>query len=158
VVPRPQARPELDFLNDGTLNALGYGGSVMLDYEHYRETYEVDVEWRYTWIHLESFGGTQAVQGNAEAQATSLWARYRAPIPGWHAMGRPVRYVLEAAHTTYLGDQRDILGFTNRSSLGLGMELDTSAYHVYATRLRAVLRYMFGNNVHGVALGLAASF
>jgi len=149
---------ELDFLNDGTLNALGYGGSVMLDYEHYRETYEVDVEWRYTWIHLESFGGTQAVQGNAEAQATSLWARYRAPIPGWHAMGRPVRYVLEAAHTTYLGDQRDILGFTNRSSLGLGMELDTSAYHVYATRLRAVLRYMFGNNVHGVALGLAASF
>lgn len=149
---------DLDFLDRGSLNAVGYGGSVMLDYEHYRETYEVDVEWRYTWIHLQSFGGAEAVRGSAEAQATSLWARYRAPIPGWHALGRPVRYVLEGAHTTYLGDQRDILGFTNRSSLGLGLELDTSAYHVYATRLRAVVRYMFGNNVHGAALGLAASF
>ena len=149
---------DLDFLDRGSLNAVGYGGSLMLDYEHYRETYEVDVEWRYTWIHLQSFGGNEAVQGSAEAQATSLWARYRAPIPGWHALGRPVRYVLEGAHTTYLGDQRDILGFTNRSSVGLGLELDTSAHHVYATRLRAVVRYMFGNNVQGVALGLAASF
>ncbi len=68
----------------------------MLDYEHYRENYEIDVELRATDIYLRSFGGSsEAVQGSATAQqGSSLWARWRAPS-GWHALDRPVRYVLE---------------------------------------------------------------
>ncbi|MBS0343901.1 MAG: hypothetical protein JSS56_25640, partial [Proteobacteria bacterium] len=63
------------------------------------------------------------------------------------------------SHSRYLGSQADILGFDYLTSVGAGLELDTSAFNpLYVTRARAVLRYMFGNNVSGTSLGLAVSF
>lgn len=149
---------QIDFLDGGSLNAYGLGGSVMLDWEHYRDNYEVDVELRYTNIHLQSFGRTtSSVTGTATAQTANLWARWRAPT-GLRALDRPVRYVLELSHSHYLGSQAGILGFNYLTTLGTGLELDTSAHEVFVTRIRAVVRYVFGNNVSGVSLGLAASF
>ncbi|MBS0451583.1 MAG: hypothetical protein JSS14_09740 [Proteobacteria bacterium] len=150
---------DFDFLKDGTMNAYGLGGAVMLDWEHVREEYLVDVELRYTDIRLRTFGNTsEVVQGEASARTANIYARYRAPT-GMHALDRPVRYVLEFSHSRYLGSQADILGFDYLTSLGAGLELDTSAYNpLYVTRARAVLRYMFGNNVSGASLGLAVSF
>jgi hypothetical protein len=149
---------QINFLNGGSLNAYGLGGSVMLDWEHYREDYEVDLELRYTNIHLQSFGGTtSAVTGTATAQTANVWARWRAPT-GLHALDRPVRYVLELSHSRYLGNEAGILGFNRLTTIGTGLELDTSAHEVFVTRIRAVLRYVFGNNVSGLSLGLAASF
>ena len=141
------------------MNAYGLGGAVMLDWEHVREEYLVDVELRYTDIRLRTFGNTsEAVQGESSARTANIYARYRAPT-GMHALDRPVRYVLEFSHSRYLGSQADILGFDYLTSLGAGLELDTSAYNpLYVSRLRAVLRYVFGNNISGVSLGLAASF
>jgi hypothetical protein len=148
----------LDFLNGGQLNAYGLGGSLMIDYEYVSPEYELDVEWRYTNIHLKSFGSTsEAVQGSADAEATSLYTRYRAPT-GWTLMDRPLRYVLEGAHTTYLGDQKGLLGFNHMNSIGLGFEFDSSAYDVIVSRTRIVARYAFGQNVRGFAVGLAMSF
>ncbi|CAB3768227.1 hypothetical protein LMG29542_05814 [Paraburkholderia humisilvae] len=148
----------LQFLNDGYLNAYGYGGSLMLDYEHYRESHEIDVEVRATDIYLRSFGGSaQAVEGSATAQQLSIWTRWRAPT-GWHALDRPVRYVLEAAYSHYFGDSAGVLGFNDLVSLGVGLELDSGQYPIIITRTRAVVRYVFGHNVQGVSLGLAVSF
>ena len=149
----------LDFLDGGTMNAYGIGGAVMLDYERVREDTTVDVELRYTDIRLRTYGNTSAaVQGEASARTANIYARYRAPT-GMRALDRPVRYVLEFSHSRYLGDQTEVLGFDYLSTLGAGLELDTSKYNpLYVTRLRAVMRYMFGNNVSGVSLGLAASF
>jgi hypothetical protein len=148
----------IQFLNNGALDAYGYGGSLMLDYEHYRENYEIDVELRATDIYLRSFGGSSAaVQGSATAQQFSLWARWRAPT-GLHALDKPVRYVLETAYSQYFGDSAGVLGFNNLTSLGVGLELDSSKYPVIITRTRAMVRYVFGRNVHGVAFGLAVSF
>jgi hypothetical protein len=117
------------------------------------------VELRYTDIRLRTFGNTAAaVQGEASARTANLYTRYRAPT-GMHALDRPVRYVVEFSHSRYLGSQADILGFDYLSTVGAGLELDTSAYNpLYVTRLRAVLRYLFGKNVEGVSLGFAASF
>jgi hypothetical protein len=107
----------LQFLQNGYLDAYGYGGSLMLDYEHYRENYEIDAELRATDIYLRSFGGSsEAVQGSAMAQQVSLWTR------------------------------------------GVGLELDSSRYPIIITRTRAMVRYMFGHNVHGVSFGFAMSF
>ena len=67
----------------------------MLDDEHYRRDYEIDVELRYTVIQLLSIPGTfEAVQGSYLAQNINLWSRWRAPT-GWTALQRPVRYVFE---------------------------------------------------------------
>jgi len=149
---------QINFLDHGTLNAYGLGGSVMLDWEHYREDHEIDLELRYTNIYLQSFGGTtSSVTGTATAQTANLYARWRAPT-GMFALDRPVRYVLELSYSQYLGSQSGVLGFNHLTTLGTGLELDTSAHEIFVTRVRAVVRYVFGNNVSGVSLGLAASF
>ncbi|WP_096031522.1 hypothetical protein [Caballeronia hypogeia] len=152
------ADTNLQFLDDGALNAYGVGGSLMLDLEHYREHYEIDLELRATDIYIRSFGSSSsAVQGSAAAQQFSLWARWRAPT-GLAALDRPVRYVLETAYTHYFGDSAGVLGFNDLTSLGVGLELDSSRYPVIITRTRAMVRYVFGHNVHGVSFGLAVSF
>lgn len=149
---------DLDFLKGGMMNAYGLGGSVMLDYEYVRPECEIDVEIRYTNIRLQTFGSTaESVKGSSSAEAAGLYARYRAPT-GKTLLDRPLRYVLEAAHTNYLGDQRAILGFNYMSSVGAGLELDSSARDVYVTRTRLVARYAFGQNVRGFAIGLDMSF
>ncbi|WP_417223823.1 hypothetical protein [Achromobacter spanius] len=152
-----QTGTDVDFLDRGSLNAYGLGGSLMLDYEHYRPGYEVDVELRYSDIRLKSFSSSAAVQGNATAQSANLWARYRAPT-GIVLLQRPLRYVLELTHSEFLGDQRGVLGFDRLTSVGAGLELDSSAYDVIITRTRLVGRYVFGTNVSGFSVGLAVSF
>ncbi len=148
----------IDFLDRGTLNAWGVGGSVMLDWRRRRPEYEADASMRYTNIHLQSMGGSSAaVQGSASAQAVNMYARWRAPT-GVVALDRLLRYVLEMSHSQYLGSQAGVLGFSRLTSIGVGLELDTSAHEVFLSRIRTVVRYVFGNNVSGVSLGLAASF
>ncbi len=149
---------DIDFLNNGYLDAVGYGGALMLDYEHYRAAYEIDVELRYSAIHLQSYGdSSEAVKGHARSQTANLWARWRAPT-GLRILRRPFRYVLELTHSEFFGDQRGVLGFTNLTSLGAGLEFETSSYPVVVSRLRLVGRYVFGDHVSGSSVGLAVSF
>jgi len=117
------------------------------------------VELRYTNIYLHSVNNSyRIVRGHSRNENASLWARYRAPT-GMHALDRPVRYVLEFAHTSYFGQDADVVGFNHLTSLGVGLELDTSKYHpLWIYRARAVARYVFGQNVQGVSLGLAVTF
>jgi len=148
----------LDLIDDGKMNAYGLGGAMMLVYERYREDYEIDLEMRYSIMQLNSFGGTtEGLEGHSETNTASVWARWRAPT-GTSYLQRPLRYVLEASHTAFFGPQRGALGFNDLSSIGAGIELDTSAYPVVVTRTRLVGRYIFGQNVNGFSLGLAVSF
>ena len=151
------SREVLDFLGNGRLNAFGLGGSLMLDYERYRPENEVDFELRYSYINLQSFDSSQAVEGHSNAQTFSLWSRYRAPT-GFSALERPLRYVLEYAYTSFLSDLQGVLGFDDVHSLGAGLELDSSNHDVFVTRTRLLVRYKIGNNVTGWAIGLGLSF
>jgi len=149
---------EVDFLENGTLEVYGLGGSLVLDYERYRAENEIDVELRYSNIQLQSYGDTfAAVQGSSDAQSINLWSRWRAPT-SFTLLDRPVRYVLEAVHTEYLGDMRGALGFDALNSLGIGLELDSSKYDIFITRTRLVFRYQFGDHVEGTSVGFAVSF
>jgi hypothetical protein len=153
-----QSGQEITFLERGRLDAVGVGGSLMLDYERYRPANEIDVELRYTNIYLQSVSGSSdAVKGSSSAQNLSLWSRWRAPT-GLTALKRPFRYVLEFSHTQFLGDLRGALGFDWLTSLGAGVELDSSAYNIIITRTRLLGRYKFGNNVQGWSTGIAISF
>jgi hypothetical protein len=153
-----QTGEEFEFLKQGTLDVYGLGGTLMLDYERYREENEIDIELRYTNIRLQSYSDAPAVvQGSSHSESLSLWTRWRAPT-NFTAMKRPVRYVIEVAHTSYLGDMRGALGFDTLNSVGAGLELDSSAYNVIVARTRVLLRYQFGDNVQGTSVGLAISF
>ncbi|MBO2902811.1 hypothetical protein J5H42_18885 [Aeromonas dhakensis] len=149
----------LDFLDGGRLDVYGLGGAMMLDYELFSPAQDIDAELRYSYQHLQSFGGTAAsVTGQANAENLGLYLRRRAPIGSLTLLGKPVRYVLEGARTEYLGEQRGLLGFNSLNSLGLGLELDSSKYDIFVTRTRLVARYMFSHNTSGYGVGLAMSF
>jgi hypothetical protein len=152
------AGEEFSFLTNGKLEVYGIGGSLVLDYQRYRPENEVDVELRYTNIHLKSLpGSSAAVEGSADAQSLSLWSRRRAPT-GMAMLERPLRYVLELAYTGFLGDLDGVLGFNHLTSLGTGLELDTGAYGIVVTRARLMVRYQIGERVRGWSLGLGINF
>lgn len=149
----------LDFLDGGRLDVYGLGGAMMLDYELFSPAQDIDAELRYSYQHLQSFGGTAAsVTGQANAENLGLYLRRRAPIGSLTLLGKPMRYMLEGARTEYLGEQRGLLGFNSLNSLGLGLELDSSKYDIFVTRTRLVARYMFSHNTSGYGVGLAMSF
>lgn len=149
---------QLDFLHDGRLNAYGLGGSAVLDFERYREAYELDVELRYTNIYLQSFGDTSdAAQGSVDSETLSLWLRWRQPT-GLTALRKPLRYVAELTNTTYLGDQAGVLGFNYLTGIGGGFELDTSGINLIFTRVRFMARCLIGENVSGVSGGISATW
>jgi hypothetical protein len=149
---------DLSFLDGGKLNAYGLGGALMLDYEKFAPEHDDDVELRYTNVALQSYGNSNfGIVGHAKSESVSIWARMRVPT-GWGVVwDRPVRYVYEVASTRYLGDEREV-GLTQMSSLGFGLELDSSKFDRWATRWRANPRYNYGPPMHGWSLGLAISF
>ncbi|MGR5300854.1 hypothetical protein [Vibrio alfacsensis] len=149
---------DFEFLKSGNLDVYGLGGALMLDYERYKDEYEIDTELRYTNITLKSFSNApESMQGSTVAQSLSLWMRWRAPT-GFTVLKKPVRYVIEAARTGYIGDMRGALGFDYLNSVGIGLELDSSHYDITVTRTRLILRYQFGDNIEGTSLGFAISF
>ena len=148
---------DIAFLDKGRLNTYGLGASLMLDYGIYREKYELDVELRYTWIHLQTYNSSQAVAGDVDPQTLSLWTRYRWPS-GLVVFRRPMRWVLEGTASDYVGDQRGALGFNFLSSVGGGVELDFSQFSQIWTRTRFVGRYLFGRNVSGASAGISITF
>ncbi|QJR15416.1 hypothetical protein [Usitatibacter palustris] len=153
-----RAGEDVAFAQDGRLDVYGVGGAVMLDYEDYQPRREIDAELRFTAIPLRSYGDTDSVvKGTSHANSISFWTRWRAPT-GAVMLDRPLRYVLEYAHTSFVGSLDGVLGFNHLNSFGVGLELDTSRLDTYVTRARAVMRYVVGQNVEGWSLGLAVSF
>ncbi|MEJ5061415.1 MULTISPECIES: autotransporter domain-containing protein [unclassified Pseudomonas] len=148
---------DIKFLDNGHMTAVGLGGALMLDLERVRPNYELDVELRYSYMNLQNVGGKNDIDGQAIADSVNLYTRWRAPT-GLMALQRPLRYVLEVSHSEYLGDQRGVLGFDRLSTVGAGLELDSSAYDVFITRTRLVVRHVMGDHVSGVSVGLACSF
>jgi hypothetical protein len=148
---------EVQFLSNGGLHTRGYGGSVMLDYADYNDEREIDVELRYSYMHLETYGGPAALEGTAEVGDLNLWTRWRAPIGDWTAFDRPVRYVLEFTHSEFLHDERGVLGFDRLTSLGTGIELDLDAGGFF-DRARVMGRYVFGEDVSGFGISFAVTF
>ena len=155
---------DLPFLTDRHVNVWGIGGSLTLAYYDYRPERDIDVELRYTQILLQTFGDTlPAARGRSDASALGLWTRLRWPT-GWEAFGRPIRWVLEGTATSYLGDQRDAIGFAWAVKVGGGIEFDIGRYEIgalgiNASRVRLIGRYFFGDKgVTGISTGLAISF
>jgi hypothetical protein len=152
------ASREVDFLQGGSLNTYGLGASLMLDYERYRTDSEVDFELRYNAVRLNTFNsGDEGIAANYLSRSLNAWVRYRAPT-GVSALDRPLRYVLETAATNYFGSYGERLGFDWLLSLGVGLELDASKYKVIVDRTRLMLRYVTGDNVEGISVGVAVSF
>ncbi|WP_413586902.1 hypothetical protein [Bdellovibrio sp. HCB274] len=150
----------IDFLDGGNMTVGGLGGAVMIAYEFHDlgRGRDVDLQLRYSYIHLQSMGGSRSVSGYSDSETANIYYRWRAPIGDWQLLGEPFRYVLETSGSHYMGDQTGVLGFHYLATVGAGLELESSDYNVWVTRTRLVGRYMFGDNVTGWSVGLACSF
>jgi len=151
-------------LSNRHASAYGLGGSMVLAYYDHRPARDIDVELRYTNLHLQSYGDTvRAARGDSNAQTLYLWARYRWPT-GWEAFGRPVRWVAEFNASWYFGDQRLALGFDWAIKAGGGIEFDVGRHEIGAlglslSRVRLIARYLYGDRgVTGTSVGLGVSF
>lgn len=153
---------ELAFLQRGRMNAYGLGGSLMLDLNIPRPGYEIDLELRYTDIRLSTYGDTSSfVRGESEAKTFNIWGRVRWPMEA-EMFGRPLRWVVDFAHSRFLGDQSAI-GFDHLTKVGGGIEMNVGRYELGVwdfnmQSIRIVARYLFGQNVSGASIGLAVSF
>ena len=155
---------DISALTDAHVNMAGGGGSLMLAYYDYRPEREIEVELRYTQMRLQTVGDSMpAARGTSTAETAALWSRLRWPT-GREAFGRPIRWVLDGAVSSYVGDQRDLLGFSWSAKFGGGVELDVGRQEVGAlgltvSRLRLVARYFYAeNSVTGVSVGLGIGF
>jgi hypothetical protein len=150
---------QTDFLIDGGLTAGGLGGALTLAYnERWANDWEVDLTLRHSNLHLEPIGGDKDVVGSATAQTTALWSRLRVPT-GYRAFDRPVRIVNEFSIGHYGGDQEELFNTPWIAQVGFGGEIDVSKTKIpWATTARAVVRYTWGEDLQGIALGLAVSF
>lgn len=151
-------------LTDKHVNAWGIGGSMVLAYYDHRPARDIDVELRYTQLRLATFGDTmREARGTSDAITVGLWARYRWPM-GIEAFGRPVRWAVDGNFSTYLGDQRDIMGFAWAAKVGGGVELDIGRHEIgglglYLSRVRLMARYFYADGgVTGTSVGLGFSF
>lgn len=152
------AREDADFLDDGSASVGAFGGSLMLDYMLHREAYEVDIELRYTRLRLETIRASAAAAGaSANAEALGVWARVRVPTEV-NAFGRPLRAVVQFAHTRYLGVQAGALGFEYLTKIGTGLELDVGALELVLDRARVTLNAVVGDKISGFSLGFGLSF
>ena len=100
---------------------------------------------RYTNVALHSYGSTTlGVVGHAKSESVSICGRAGAspPAGAWSGIGRCAT-CSRSPTTRYLGDETE-LGLTQMSSLGFGLELDSSALDRWVTRWRLVGRYKFG--------------
>jgi len=150
---------DLSFLDNRTLGAYGYGGSLMLDYENYKPEYEIDIELRYTHIRLEPMdkAGSNVI-GHADAQTIGLWSRIRVPT-GYTVFDRPLRSVAEFSASGLVGDQRVAIGSPYLFQFGGGIEFDLEALTwLPGQRVRIVGRYVTGRGVSGYSTGFAITF
>jgi hypothetical protein len=155
---------DIEALTNRHVNVWGGGGALVLAYYDYRPERDIDVELRYTQLRIQTFGDTlPAARGRSTAESLTLWTRYRWPT-GREAWGRPIRWVLEANASSYLGDQADALGFAWSAKVGGGIEFETARWElgvmgINLNRVRLIGRYFFGdNNVTGYSIGIGMSF
>ncbi|WP_171127198.1 MULTISPECIES: autotransporter domain-containing protein [unclassified Ruegeria] len=148
---------DLDFLSDGGITALGYGGSLVAEFNRrWANDYELDLRFRHTHIILEPLD-TDLV-GQAEAISTVAWSRVRVPT-GVRVFSQPTRWVGEVSASYIPGDQGIVLDSEWLAQLGAGIELDLSKNDsAWVEELRLMARIAKGDNIEGYSVGVAIKF
>lgn len=135
-----------------------YGVAAMAEYENLNERYELNVKLRLTHVEVVTIN-TPSTEFDARigADTANLFARLGQPT-SYRLFDRPLRWLLQGSGSIFLGDQRDALGFSWLSSLGVGLEADFAETNDFVSRVRVTLSGVIGDRVSGYALGLGISF
>jgi hypothetical protein len=131
---------------DAWIGSLVFG----FDYKHlFTETYDLNVTGRYTYSHVSSFNesdGFPSFDGNA--QTVSLAADLKHSL-GFSIAQYPISGVAHLGNTTFVGDNRDALGFDSFFDLGYSLEIDISDMAFFVNSLRLGYQWSIGSDVKG---------
>lgn len=146
------------FLTNWNAQAGLYGRAAMAEYENLGDRYELNAKLRLTHVEVVTID-TPSSEFDARigADTANLFARLGQPMP-FRLFDRPLRWLLQGSGSVFLGDQRDVLGFSWFSSAGVGLEADLAGHNDYVSRARPAVSAVVGNRVSGYAIGLGVSF
>jgi hypothetical protein len=155
---------DIPALTDRHVNVYGLGGSIMLAYYDYRPERDIDVELRYTQLHLQTFGDTlRAARGRSVAQTLgALGALSLADgmgslrPPGALGGGRVLQQLFRRPGT----GARLLVGRQGRRRhRGRCRPLRDRRHGPQSLACRLVGRYFYGDGgVTGTSVGLGISF
>jgi len=121
-----------------------------LDYKDlYAEKHLLDVKARYTYSYVSSFSESDDLPGFSDSTNTiSLKADLTHPF-GKSIGNFPLYGVAHLGNVTFVGDNRDILGFSSFFEVGYSLKLDISSKNSKIGALSLGYQWSKGDNVHG---------
>ena len=146
-------KPVLDgILFDWETNASYINAMLGLYYEHVVNQYEIDIKARYSHTYIDSFGESKDFPGFTEnTDPLTINTEFGHPL-GLSLSGQPLSGVLHLDHTTFIGPDRDLAGFSYLSGIGLSIKADVSEKDWYVESLQFGAKYLTGDNVRGWSL------
>ena len=148
-----------DLLLNWTTNASLFSGVVGLDYRHAYNDLEVKGQIHYIHSYVSSFGESGDFVGFTEHTDT-LHVDVDVMHPWGMALdGYPLAGVVHLGNTTFLGDNRDALGFSTLWSMGYALQLDVSKRDWNVQSVKLGFNYLVGDeNVEGYEIVLGYRF
>lgn len=141
------------------VSAYTVGAAAILDYCRIIDRVDVRLRGRYTFAHNRTIDSSDAgLEGEVNSQTANLGADLRVPT-GVDLFRQPLKILAVFGSTSFLGENRDALGFSHFFEFGGGLELDVSQTHGQPFRaLRVRLSRIFGDNVEGFQIGFGVGF
>lgn len=135
-----------DLLLNWTTNASLLSGVVGLDYRHAYNDLEVKGQIHYIHSYVSSFGESGDFVGFSENTDT-----LHVDVDVIHPWGRdlggyPLAGVVHLGNTSFLGDNRDALGFNTLWSVGYAIQLDVKKRDWSLQSVKLGFNYLVGNN------------
>jgi len=141
-------------LFDWDAKARLLGASVSLDYRNEFAGKDLRLHTTLTNNHVESFSESSRAIGFSEG-VTTLTVDGELVIPtSLTLFERPVSVVPQANYSTFLGGDRDQLGFSDFVKLGVAGEIDISNLDYGIKKLRLGLEVVKGSDVDGIVFEL----
>jgi len=112
-----------------------------------------------SWSWIESYAETDPALGFSQsAGVVSLRGEHGGPT-GMSVVARPIDWLVIGSVSRLLGDNSDVLGFSELYELGVGMEIPFARNDAGGSnRARLTASYLFGSGIKGWTIGLGARF
>jgi hypothetical protein len=134
---------------DWDANAYLIGATLGLDYRHAFETWTLEGRTRLTYSHFATYdSSSDLVDFDADISTFTLQVDVIKPIDA-QLGGYPLALVGHFGNTTFIGDNRDALGFDYFFEAGLALETDISKNDWPVKKLRLGAMGIFGADVTG---------
>lgn len=143
-------QPLLDgILTNWSADAWLANGHLALKYEGAVGKFDVDAKASYTYSHIESYRTSDPVLDFSENMGTvsfKLDATYplNASLGGY-----PLGLIGHIGNSSFVGPNRDTLGFDSVYEVGLSLEVDISQHDLPVKKLSLGGEYLWGDDVRG---------